>query len=410
MHKLQNSVDTLPSKPRFASLDVIRGIAILGILLMNIQSFSMIGQAYLNPMAYGDMTGLNKWVWIVSHVFADQKFLSIFCILFGASIVMIAEKTEAKTGRSLKVHYSRNLWLLIIGLAHGYLFWYGDILAPYAACSFALYFFRKLPAKALIGMGIIIFSISSFIHIYEGMKVFKLPQSTLDQMSGGWTPNQRIIDKNTAAYLGSFSDQLAQRAKTLHMMQTVLFPTFYVWRISGLMLIGMALFKSGFLLGKSTSHSYKRVFIRAASIGLALVVCGLLFNFYHSWQLKYSMFFGAEFNYWGSLCIAMAYISGIILWIKSGKSARLRERFASVGRMALSNYLLQTLICTSIFYGFGLGMFGQVSRTGQLGIVVALWVLQLLISPVWLRYFQFGPMEWLWRSLTKMKAQPLLKQ
>lgn len=409
MQKLQNPKNPNSPSQRFASLDVIRGIAILGILLMNIQSFSMIGQAYLNPMAYGDMTGWNRWVWILSHIFADQKFLSIFCMLFGASIVMIAGKAEARTGDSLKTHYGRNIWLLIIGLVHGYLFWYGDILAPYASCSFVIYFFRKLPIQALIGLGAAIFSVSSFIHIIEGVGVFTLPQHILDQMTGGWEPNQQVIDKNTSAYLGSYSDQLSQRIRTLHMMQSQLFPTFYVWRISGLMLIGMALFKSGFLLGQSSLRLYRKVCLITGVIGLALVISGLLFNFHHDWQLRYSMFFGAEFNYWGSLCISVAYISGIILWVKSEKGTFLRERFASVGRMALSNYLLQTLICTSIFYGFGLGLFGQVSRIEQVIIVLTVWVFQMIISPIWLRHFQFGPMEWLWRSLTKVKLQPLLR-
>lgn len=407
--KIQNQESLNSPSGRFASLDVIRGIAILGILLMNIQSFSMIGQAYLNPMAYGDMTGLNKWVWILSHIFADQKFLSIFCILFGASIVMIAEKAEARSGSSFRTHYSRNFWLLIIGLVHGYLFWYGDILAPYAACSLIIYFFRKLPIKALIGLGIATFSVSSFIHIAEGIAVFDLPAHIHEQMSNGWAPDQKVIDKNTSAWLGSFSEQLSQRTRTLKMMQTELFPAFYVWRISGLMLIGMALFKSGFLLGQSSTKLYKRVFLVAGIIGLTLVICGLIFNFHYNWQLKYSMFFGAEFNYWGSLCIAFAYISGIVLWIKSDKSGWFRERFASVGRMALSNYLLQTLIGTSIFYGFGLGLFGQVSRVGQFLIVLLIWSFQIVISHIWLRHFRFGPVEWLWRSLTKMKIQPLLK-
>lgn len=409
MHNNQNSSRFLTPSTRFASLDVIRGIAILGILLMNIQSFSMIGQAYLNPMAYGDMTGLNKWVWIVSHIFADQKFLSIFCMLFGASIAMISGKEEARKGNSWKAHYSRNFWLLIIGLIHGYLFWYGDILAPYAACSFFIYFFRKLPVKALIVMGILVFAISTFIHISEGLEVLKLPQQILDQMSAGWSPSQKIIDKNITAYLGSFQDQLAQRTKTLNMMHTELFPGFYVWRISGLMLIGIALFKSGFLLGQSAMILYKRTLSFTLTIGLVLITSGLIFNFHHGWQLKYSLFFGAEFNYWGSLFIALAYISGIILWVRMGKGTRLVDRFASVGRMALSNYLLQTLVCAGIFYGFGLGLFGQVSRTGQLGIVAGIWVLQMFVSPLWLKYFQFGPMEWLWRSLTKMKVQPIRK-
>ncbi|MEQ8715947.1 MAG: hypothetical protein RIC80_23235, partial [Cyclobacteriaceae bacterium] len=121
---------------RIESLDVIRGFAVLGILIMNIQSFSMVNQAYLNPTAYGDLSGINKWVWIISHVFADQKFMSLFSMLFGASILMISEGSERKTGSSVGVHYKRNFWLLIIGLIHAYGLWSGDILTPYAVIAF----------------------------------------------------------------------------------------------------------------------------------------------------------------------------------------------------------------------------------------------------------------------------------
>ena len=123
---------SVPTSTRIVTLDVIRGIAILGILIMNIQSFSMIGQAYVNPTAFGDLTGINKWVWILSHVFADQKFMTLFSILFGASILLITEGVERKGKSPLKVHFSRNFWLLIIGLIHAYFLWYGDILTPYA--------------------------------------------------------------------------------------------------------------------------------------------------------------------------------------------------------------------------------------------------------------------------------------
>ena len=117
---------------RIQSLDIIRGIAILGILIMNIQSFSMPGSAYSNPMAFGDLNGVNKWVWVISHVFADMKFMNIFSILFGAGIILVTSKSEIKTGKSAVLHYKRTIWLLIIGLFHAHLIWYGDILVIYA--------------------------------------------------------------------------------------------------------------------------------------------------------------------------------------------------------------------------------------------------------------------------------------
>lgn len=118
---------------RIVSLDVLRGFAVLGILIMNIQSYAMPGAAYFNPMAYGDLTGLNKWVWILSHIFADQKFMTLFSILFGAGIVLMTGKVEARGQRSAGLHYRRTFWLFIIGMMHAYLLWHGDILVTYAA-------------------------------------------------------------------------------------------------------------------------------------------------------------------------------------------------------------------------------------------------------------------------------------
>lgn len=397
------------SQTRIISLDVIRGTAILGILLMNIQSFSMPGQAYLNPMAYGNMTGLDRWVWVLSHLLADQKFLSIFSMLFGASLVMIAEKAEARTGRSWPTHYQRNFWLLMFGLIHGYFFWYGDILAPYAFCSFFIFFFRKLSVKKLLFLGLLFFSVSSVIHIVKGMELMALPDSILEQIQTGWAPGDKISQRIVTGYQGNWPSQMAQRVRMLEMMYTELFPTFYLWRISGLMLMGMALFKSGFLQGKGSKRLYRTIFYTGLGLGLPLVIAGLLFNFGHNWQMQYSLYFGAEFNYWGSLFMSLAYISALVLWGQSGKGKRLVVWLGNTGKMALSNYLLQTLICTLIFYGHGLGMFGKVSRVGQLAIVISVWTFQILLSQYWQKHFRFGPMEWCWRSLTHLKIQPARK-
>ena len=147
--------------------------------------------------------------------------------------------------------------------------------------------------------------------------------------------------------------------------------------------------------------------ITGFSIGIVPIIWGLIKHFAMDWALEYSMFSGSQFNYWGSLFIAAGYL-GLIMWvIKSGLMKKTTVALAAVGRMAFSNYLLQTLICTTLFYGHGFGLFGQVERFGQILIVIALLLLQLIISPIWLSYFHFGPMEWLWRSLTYWKIQPM---
>ena len=141
---MKSSLSPTKLNERIQSLDIIRGIAILGILIMNIQSFSMPGSAYSNPMAFGDLNGINKWVWIVSHLFADMKFMNIFSILFGAGIILVTSKSEIKTGKSASLHYKRTFWLLILGLLHAHLIWYGDILVTYALCAFILFPLRKI--------------------------------------------------------------------------------------------------------------------------------------------------------------------------------------------------------------------------------------------------------------------------
>ena len=135
---------------RIAMLDVLRGFALLGILLMNIQSFSMPGAAYLNPYAYGDMEGANYWVWTLSHVLADQKFMGLFSMLFGVGVLVFCQRAEDKGHAAASLHYRRMGWLFLFGLAHGYLFWYGDILFSYALCGCLVFLMRRKSVKTLV--------------------------------------------------------------------------------------------------------------------------------------------------------------------------------------------------------------------------------------------------------------------
>ncbi len=392
---------------RIITLDALRGFAILGIPLMNVQSFAMIGQAYLNPTAFGDLTGVNLWTWIVSHCLADQKFMSLFSILFGASILLIASSSERKNGSSISIHYRRNSWLLVFGLLHAYLVWYGDILVPYACCAFLVYPLRKLPVNILFSSGFILFSIASTIEIYHGMELLHTPQEVLERFSGGWQPNQSIMEHEIQAYQGSFMDQLIQRSKTAKMLQTTYFLQHNLWRILGLMLLGIAFFKSGFLSGKYEAKLYKKIGVCVGIPSLFLVAVGILFNFHHHWSIEYSMYIGGQFNYWGSLGMALGYICIIICICKSKLYPHMVNKLSAVGRMALSNYLLQSALLALIFYGFG--EFGKVERIYQLLIVAMLCLLQWWYSSLWLNHFYYGPMEWIWRSLTAKRLQAFKK-
>ncbi len=399
----------VPTKPsqRIIALDALRGFAILGILIMNIQSFSMIYAAYQNPSAFGDLTGLNKWVWIFSHVFFDLKFMAMFAIMFGAGIILITTSAEKKGVRPAKLHYRRNFWLLIFGLIHAYAFWAGDILTVYAVCGFIVYIFRKLSARWLFILGFVLFAIPSLILLMGQASVDLMPSAQLQEMILTWHPTPEMAADEVAAFQGGWLAQNEYRVADSLEMHTFIFFAYMGWRVCGMMLIGMALFKWGILTAQRSRQFYLRMMLLSFLLGFPLVIVGVVQNFAHNWEFDYSMFSGSQYNYWGSIIVSFGYIAMIMLITKSERIPALVNRFAAVGRMALTNYFLQTLICTTIFYGHGLGWFGQVERSGQVLVVLAVWAFQLIASPIWLNHFRFGPFEWLWRSLTYWQWQPL---
>jgi len=396
-------------KERIHSLDILRGFAILGILIMNIQSFAMPGAAYLNPTAYGDLTGVNKWIWIISHVLADQKFMSIFSILFGAGVILFTENSEKRSGKSAGLHYRRTFWLLVIGLIHAHIIWYGDILVAYALCGFLVYLLRKKNPKLLMVLGVLMIAVHTLFYVGIGLSIQNAPAESIAGASDSWNPSQEKIDEEIAAYTGSFQQQFMQRSTEAMFMETMVFLMLFFWRAGGLMLVGMALYKWGVLSAQKSNRFYWEGVIAGLMIGVPIIIIGLTRNFQAGWSVNYSMFIGSQFNYWGSLFIAFAYICLIMIFAKSEVMGWFKVRLATVGQMALTNYLTQSIICTFIFYGFGLSLFGQVDRLGQIMIVIAVWVLQLLWSPLWLKRYRFGPFEWLWRSLTYFKRQEMGK-
>ena len=394
---------------RIQSIDLLRGIAILGILIMNIQSFAMPSAAYNNPLAFGDLTGLNKMTWILSHLFADQKFMSIFSILFGAGIILITEKKELFTGSSLKLHYTRNLILLLIGLLHAHLIWYGDILVAYALCSFLVYPFRKLSPKKLLITGLLILSVPSFLNGFFQFSLPYMPASELQDLRLDWAPTNELIEQEITAFTGSISSQIKINSQQALFLETFVFLIQFLWRAGGLMLVGMALFRWGVLSAERSRSFYLKSAFYSLIIGFPIVIYGIYMNFTMNWDFQYSMFTGSQFNYWGSLFVAYGYISLIMVFAQSDNYYTMKKHLASIGQMALTNYILHSFIGVLIFFGIGFGFFGKIDRSLQILIVGIIWIFQYLTSEKWLNSYRFGPLEWVWRSLTYGKKQPFLR-
>jgi uncharacterized protein len=403
---LRASAPVAPSQ-RIISLDVLRGFAVLGILVMNIQSFSMIEAAYINPTAYGSLEGANRLVWMLGHLFTDTKFVTIFSILYGAGILMMSQRAESRGQSPAGLHYRRSIWLIVLGLMHGYLLWYGDILFKYGVCALLAFVFRHARPRRLLTVGIIIFSVSFFLYLFFGWSVRYWPRESYQQNLEFWEPSEETVSHEISAYQGSWLAQMGHRAHSALRHQTLVFVIRSFWRILGLMLVGMALFKWGVLTAARSRRFYLIAMVLGLCIGLPLVFYGIRENFAHDWTMPYSLFYGLLYNYWGSVFVSLAYISAVMLICKAVRTGLVAKAFAAVGRMAFTNYIVQTLICTTIFYGHGLGLFGQIERQEQILIVFAVWAFQLVGSPVWLRYFRFGPLEWLWRSLTYGHVQPM---
>jgi uncharacterized protein len=402
--------DPLEESERIVPLDVLRGVALLGILMMNIQAFSMIGAAYSNPTAYGDLRGANWWVWLLCHVFADQKFMTIFSMLFGAGILLMTRRIEARGLPSARLHYRRMGWLLLFGLLHGFLLWDGDILFVYGVSGLVVYLFRKMaPWKQLL-LAAVLLAVGSGISLGSYYSMPWWPAEQRQELKQDiWQPTLDQVSHELLAFRAGYISELRERApgELRSITQGLLFWGF--WRATGLMLAGMAMFKLGIFSARCSRALYAGMIAAAAVAGVPIILYGVHREIGASWNFGYSFFVAGQYNYFASILVSFGWVGLAMLACQSTWWLARLWPLAAVGRMAFSNYILHTLICTTLFYGYGFGLFGKIARTGQVEIVLAIWILQLVVSPVWLAKFQYGPLEWLWRSLTYGKRQPLLR-
>jgi uncharacterized protein len=434
---LASVADALPvsSTERYFTVDVLRGFALLGILAMNITLFGWPWSAYSNPLRSGG-SSLDKGVWFFNHLIFEDKMMSIFSMLFGAGLVLMDQRAEARGARIRGVYYRRVLVLLAIGLVHSYLIWVGDILVLYAQCGLLLYFFRNLRPPTLIMCGIL--ALLVMVPIFLGLasmgdsmkavakkveaqkKAGEKPDPRDEKTAETWNKglskymaptleqDEKAWDEEMKAYRGNYRGIVKFRAGLLIILQT--FGTFMfgmLFMAIGRMLIGMGLMKLGVFSGERSRGFYIGMVMIGYGIGLPLMVFDALELMRHQFSRDYAMHGGKFYNSYGSIVVALGHVGMLILIVKSGALAWLTRRLAAVGRMALSNYLTHSIVCSTLFYGYGFGLYGHVPRIGLAGIVLTIWIAQLLISPIWLKHFRFGPAEWLWRSLTYGHPQPM---
>ncbi|MGQ0532644.1 MAG: DUF418 domain-containing protein [Caulobacteraceae bacterium] len=396
-----------PSR-RIKTLDVLRGLAILGILAVNAPFFAAPWQTALNPtlepLAVDDGT---TWAWFVPHVFFEAKFITLFSLLFGASLFLVGgERSDKERGKVLRRRLS---WMLLFGVIHGVAIWYGDILLVYAISGFVVMLARSWRPRTLMIVGAILYVLLNAVAFLSGSAIGLMPAESFEEMRAEiWSPEAQSIEATIGAFGGSFMDSLTANFATW--AQFVPYELFSaVPRTIAVMMIGMALFKWGFLSGNVPIWIYGVV----AAIGaaaLALVAYQAHLNQQAAFEFFHMRSRGSLVNPALSILITLPYASLLIMCVKTGELRFLTDALAPVGQMAFTNYVAQSVIMTAIFYGGrGLGLYGQVNRDTLMLIVVGVWALQLIWSPLWLSRFQMGPLEWIWRRLSYARPVQMVK-
>jgi uncharacterized protein len=418
---------------RVASVDVLRGVALLGILAMNIVDFGWPTEVYEDPTRATGHTWADMLVWLITHIIFDTKMMTIFSMLFGAGLVLMSGRAEARGASILKIYYRRVFFLLLIGMVHAYLIWEGDILVIYAVCGFALYPFRKLSGRTLVILGLllVLFMFPGWMLLRAGDRFLKnieaksqagedLPKwqksmvESIEKNKNKPDETQKEIDACLTAYRGGYLECLQFRVgKSLQMQISGLLAMFW-WYIAGRMLLGMGLMKLGVFSGERSQQFYRNCLIIGYGLGIPIVLGDIAINWRYNFFQGSARVYGLG-GWWigheiSGPVLVMGHIGLVMLIYKAGAFAWLTRRLAAVGRMALTNYLMHSIVFTTIFYGYGLGRFGTIHHPGLIAMTLAMWAFQLWYSPLWLERYQYGPAEWCWRSLTYWKPQTWLRE
>jgi uncharacterized protein len=418
---------------RISSLDVLRGFALAGILVMNISDYALPGNFDFNPTILGPLSNLNLFLWMGRFVLFEGKMRALFSMLFGAGVILLTSRLEKRGEAAIAgdIFTRRNMWLTLFGVLHAYFLWWGDILYFYGMTALLfLYPCRKLKARTLLIAGLVVVlggviyrigrleSRTQLAQRAEAAKHAEAAKQTLtDQQKEdiqAWNkvvershPSREELDKETAELRGGYASVFRHNAGQVIDEQGAGYYRLGFFDSLGMMLLGMGLLKVGFLSGQLTNRAYMWIALTGYGVGLPLgALC--------TWKAWENGFAPLAILRWEFLpydiqriLLGLAHASLVLLIVKAGVLKWITRPLAAVGQTALSNYLGTTVICTLVFYGWGFGMFGRLPFYKLFYVVAVIWVVNLVTSTIWLKYFRFGPLEWVWRSLTYWTAQPM---
>jgi uncharacterized protein len=419
---------------RKGALDTLRGIALLGILLMNIVAMGL-------PFSYGDPTvsggaeGLDLAAWIMNNLFFEGTMRGLFSLMFGAGVVLLTSRAEERGGgiEVADIYLRRNLWLFAFGIVHGWLLlWYGEILYFYGIAGLFLFAFRKLPPRTLIILGALVLvslvpkNIYEYVttnsawdeaqaaqivqeNLAEGEELSEEQQGAIDAWKGieeDANPSAEKIEERIEGMRGNYFTIIGTISGTLIWFQSSGLYQFMFFDTVGMMLIGMAFLKLGIITGERSNRFYLLLMLLGYGIGLGINVyeTRLIVNngfdifAYQQANLTYGF---------GRVAVTFGHIGFWMLICKNGWLKWLTNRLAAVGRMALTNYVMHSVFAAFIFTGIGFSLFGALQRHELYYVVAGIWLFQLIVSPIWMKHFRFGPLEWVWRSLTYNEKQPM---
>jgi uncharacterized protein len=403
----ENQINPISSQERIEILDVLRGLAICGILIGNMQWFS--GYGFMPSALAEQSPQVDRFTHFLVHFFIEGKFYSIFSFLFGFGFALQINRAEERGDMKASIFKRRLFWLLVIGLLHAYLLWAGDILSIYAVMGFVLILFRRKTTESLIKWAVVlmVIPIVSYILLYILFAAFVPPQAIASFEAGQidfW--NEAVKKVSQGSYLQIVADFnlnyiVGRYAGLIFEMRLP--------KILAMFLLGFYAYRCGFFQNLSSHQPFIR---RVLVFGLALGIIG---------NVAFAALAGKEavlpptpagiagvVSYaFGVPALALGYIALVATSWQKAIWRRMFAFLAPVGRMALTNYLLQTVICVLIFYGYGFGQFGKLGATTATLIAVSIFLFQVLLSTLWLSYFSYGPTEWIWRQLTYRKRLPI---
>ncbi|MBM4168133.1 MAG: DUF418 domain-containing protein [Ignavibacteria bacterium] len=399
---------------RIETIDILRGFAIFGILIVNM--------AYFNSPVYLIIMPTDWWTGTVDRVAqglirfaAEGKFITLFSFLFGLGLAIQMLRAEEQGKNFLPFYRRRLVVLFIVGLIHAFLIWHGDILVPYAIFGFVLLLFRNRKPKTLIVWAIVLLLIPALLTglgatmLELGRMVPEAGEQIDAQFAQQAEEYRELSQRSIEAYSqGGFSEIFAQRLDDLRFNYMGL--VFYFTNIFAMFLIGLYVGRRRIF---SELPTHQNLIRRTFWWGLVLGISG---NLIYALAREYSIpseptllsFVSTAGFAFGGPALCLFYAAALTrLSMSSGWKRRLAP-LAAVGRFAISNYLLQSVICTLIFYNYGLGFYGEVGPAAGLVLTVAIFSLQIVLSRWWIRRYRFGPVEWLWRSLTYRRRQPMV--